>query len=263
MMKLAHHSMTWGGWTKKSGEVIETEAMLAQIAEIGYTGVELGGDHGPASLLAAKVASAGLEIAAWCSFITAVPNQENLEKFKGAVDYAAELGLKTMMVCGGWLPEQRRGTFDSDYSLFAESLKPAVAYAESKGQSLAFHPHLACIVENDHEIRSLLRHLPELDLCIDCGHLAGARVDAAAVVREHGTKVTHTHVKDYHFGNRAFAELGQGDAKLNFADFFSSLHAVGFDGWLVVERDDPPMHAAESARISYEYITPIAAPYLR
>jgi inosose dehydratase len=264
-MKLAHHSMTWGGWMQRSGEKISTEEMLAQIAEIGYVGVEMGGTaetHGPADELLKKVEAAGLEIAAWCSFISALPSEDNLKSFKAAVDYAADLGQTVMMVCGGWLPEPRRNTFDSDYQLFADSLRPAVEYAASKGQKLAFHPHMDCIVETDGEIRQLLQHLPELDFCIDCGHLAGVRVDAAAATRELGSKVVHTHVKDYSFANRKFAELGHGDAEIDFTDFFNALKETGFDGWLVVERDDPPMHAAESARLSYEFIAPVAAPFL-
>ena len=264
-MKLAHHSMTWGGWAQKSGEALDFERMLAEIREIGYTGVELGGDEStlgsPESVLN-KLAQHDLELAAWCTFVTALPDEKNVQAYRRNIEYAEQLGATVMMVCGGWLPEQRRNTFDSDYEIFASSLRPAVEFASEHGQKIAFHPHLACIVENDAEIRSLLSHIPQLDLCVDCGHLAGARVNAASVVREHGAKTIHTHVKDYHAGNRKFAELGHGDVHLNFVDFFSSLREVGFDGWLVVERDDPPFPAAESARISYEFIAPIAAPFI-
>lgn len=264
-MKLAHHSMTWGGRALKSGEKLDFDRMLAEVREIGYTGIELGGDestHGSPESLLNKLAANDLELAAWCSFVTALPDEKNAESYRRSINFAEQVGATVMMVCGGWLPEPRRTTFDRDYQLFAGSLRPALEYAAEHRQKLAFHPHMDCIVETDEEIRRLLSHIPDLDLCIDCGHLAGVRVDAAAVVREHGTKTVHTHVKDYHVGQRKFAELGQGDVRLDFHDFFTALREVGFDGWLVVERDDPPIPAAESARISFDFIAPLAAPFL-
>lgn len=256
-MRLAHHSMTWSGWWKKQNQPFDIDQLIRELKEAGYHATELRGSeaaNGPASALQKKLRDNGVALGAWATSVTANPWHPNTEQYRRDMDYAASMGLKTIMVCGGFLPEPRRNAFDSDYELFASNLDAACEYAKKNGQEIAYHPHTGCLVETIAETQRLLNYLPDLKLCVDTGHLAAVRNNPAEFVRTFGKKVIHTHLKDWDPEKRAFAELGEGKAGLDFRGFFDALNASGYDGWIVVERDNTPIPAVESAKISRKFL---------
>ena len=110
-MRLAHHLMTWTGWSQANGQPFDLDTALHEIKAAGYEGVELGGDEqtlGDPQQLKRRVAEHGLTIAAFSSSVTANPWPPNTEQYRRELDYAAALGVSTIMVCGGFLPEPRR-----------------------------------------------------------------------------------------------------------------------------------------------------------
>jgi inosose dehydratase len=259
-MTIAHHSMTWGGWYRRAGLTFELETVLAEVKAAGYEGIELGGDAnsmGPAAELRRKLSDAGLTVGAWHADVHATANEANAENYRRAMDYAAEVGVPVIAVCGGFLPEARRNTFAIDYDWFAESLAPAVEHALGNGQRLGFHPHLNCLVETPTELDFILARVPDCDICVDTGHLAAVRVNATDLVNRYPDKIVHVHLKDWSFARRKFAELGEGDAGFDFVAFFAALERIGFEGQISVERDDPEIPAIESARISRAFLQKI------
>jgi inosose dehydratase len=257
-MKIAHQAMTWYGWWKKKGVNASTDVLLAEVAQAGYAGVELGGDgrkHGPSGHLRELLAENHLEIAAWAVTITATIDPPNTDEYRRAMDFAAELGVRTVMACGGFLGEGgRRTTFDDDYKVFARNLRNAARYAEHNGQTVAFHPHRGCIVETAAETERLLAHDPGVALCPDTGHLLAVREDPIAFIRRFADKIALVHLKDFDGHKRDFAELGRGTVKQDFKGTLAALESIGYNGWLVAERDEPPMPALESATISREFL---------
>lgn len=261
-MHIAHHIMTWSGWYARQQQPFDLDAALSEIKAAGYDGVELGGDEqslGDPVALRGRLADHGLALAAWGSNVTANPWPPNTEQYHRELDYAAALGVRTIAVCGGFLPEQRRATFDSDYALFAENLGAACDYAARHAQTIAFHPHCGCIVETIAEVEQLWRYLPNLKLCVDTGHLAAVRCDPLALIERAPDKIAHIHLKDWSSAQRRFAELGEGDAGLDFARLLEQLQAIGYSGALVVERDDPPGPPIDSARISRRLLQSLEA----
>lgn len=261
-MKLAHHSMTWEGWAHSSKTPFDFDAMLREIKSVGYEGVEIGGDEtslGKPRDVLQKFADNGLEIAAFGAGVTANPHPPNTSEYRRAMDYAAELDVKIIAVCGGFLPEQRRNTFEDEYKLFAENLAAACEYAAQHGQNLAFHPHRGCLVETIAEVQRVWKYLPNLDLCIDNAHLLTVRCDASDLVEIAPQRCKHVHIKDYTSSTRCFAEPGAGDCSFDFEKFLRTLKTHDYDDWIVVERDAPPIPARESAQISYDFLSPILA----
>ncbi|GAA0373683.1 myo-inosose-2 dehydratase [Microbispora corallina] len=258
-MRIAHHMLTWLDW-HRDGDPLELDTMLEEIRATGYEGVELmrAASFGPARQVADRLAAHDLAAAAYATLVPA--RIEDDSEHKAEMDYAAGLGITTIMVCGGWLGEAgRRTTFDDDYARFAESLAAAVEHAAGNGQTVAFHPHTGTIVETHEEIDLLLRHLPDLRLCVDTGHLTAVRSDPARVVAAHPGRVVHTHLKDWSRRDRFFAEIGQGDAGLDLPAYLSALERDGYGGWLVVERDRPVLTPRESAALSFEHLRRIGA----
>jgi len=250
-MLIAHHLMTFSGWAHKQGRKLELPAAFAEIRAAGYDGVELGGDAascGPSAQLRRQLADAGLALAAWGVGVTANPWPPATEAFARQIGYAAELGVRVATVCGGFLPGSRRTCNDADYRLFAENYAAHAVIAGTSGITLAFHPHRGCLVETAAEVDRLLRFLPDLQLCPDTGHLAACLDDPLVLLDAHPSRVRAMHLKDYRHDGYAFAELGRGTVDL--AAVVAWMHRRGYDGPVIVERDDPPMPAAESAAIS-------------
>jgi inosose dehydratase len=258
MLRVAHQAMTWEGWWQKNKIPFNVETLLHEIRQAGYEGVELGGDartFGPPRRLHDLLAVSELELAAWAISVTANPWPANTEEYRRHIDYAAEMGVKVLMCCGGFLGEGgRRTTFDDDYRVFAENLNAAADYAKPYGQTIAYHPHRGCIVETVEEVDRLFRHHPRVALCPDTGHLAAVRSDPATLIRRYPAKILHMHLKDFDTKTRNFTELGQGDAGIDFKAVRDALREIRYKGWLVVERDDPLIPAIESAQISRKFL---------
>jgi inosose dehydratase len=260
-MLIAHQAMTWEGWWQKNGMPFKTDVLLQEVHDAGYDGVELGGTAtqlGSPAHLKDLLAEHQLELAAWAVSVSTTPSPGNTDEYRRAMDYAAEMDVKVIMCCGGFLGEGgRRTTFDDDYQAFADNLNAAADYAKQYGQSIAYHPHRGCIVETLEEVDRLYRFKPRVGLCPDTGHLAAVRSDPAALIRRYPAKVFLIHMKDFDTKTRNFTELGRGDAGLDFKAVRDALREIRYKGWLVVERDDPPMPAIESAKTSRRFLRTI------
>ena len=204
-----------------------------------------------------KFADNGLEIAAFGTGVTANPHPPNTEEYWRDMDYAAGLGVKIVTVCGGFLPETRRNVFEDEYELFAQNLRDARDYAAKNDQVLAFHPHRGCLVETIEETCRVWKYLRELDLCVDTGHLATVRCKATELVNLAPKRTRHVHIKDYDSSTGKFAEPGAGNVGIDFESFLRNLKTHGYDDWIVVERDDPPMPPRESAQQSFDFLSPL------
>jgi inosose dehydratase len=252
-MKLGHQVNTWAGWFKQRGEPFDLRRVCRDVAQAGYDGVELGADPestGDPRRVQRLLDEHGLRLPALATSVTLNPHPPATEKFRTGCAYARQLGVSTLMTCGGFNAGKRRHAFEWEYEMFAENLDAHAKIAADHGCRLSYHPHLKCIVETDEELDRLLAYKPDVDLCIDTGHLIAAGADPLAMLRKHGERVTHVHLKDWDPVREAFTEIGDGSAGLEFTAFFAELDRQDYAGWVVVERDGPQMPPLESALAS-------------
>jgi inosose dehydratase len=141
-----------------------------------------------------------------------------------------------------------------------------------------FHPHCGGYVETEDEIDALLSRTnpTTLGLCLDTGHLLYAGGDPLSVLARHASRVWHVHFKDCHpqiaaaaranelgylaaVRSKLFCELGAG--AVDFAGVLAALHALRYDGWIVVEQDVFPGQGspAESARRNRMFLEALGA----
>jgi inosose dehydratase len=126
--------------------------------------------------------------------------------------------------------------------------------AREFGLRPVFHPHAGTFVEFLDEIERLMRDT-ELDLCLDTGHCAYARIDPVAAIEEFASRLTHVHFKDVagHVLSRidtegldfwtaieagVFCPLGEG-----IVDIGAVLRALGrhgYRGYATIEQDRVP-----------------------
>ena len=258
-MKVAINPCTWAGYAKLQNKPFDWKQFVRDAAAAGYAGVEFGGEPMPPAQARAFVAEHGLEICAYGINVCYDPRWVIAKNYRAGMEYAAKLGVKTLMCCGGFMGNNRRNTYARDYDLFAQNLGGAMAYAKKLGLVIAFHNHRGCIVETIAETKQMLRRLPALKLCIDIAHLESSGEDTIAFIRAFGSKIIHTHIKDYSWKKDTFIELGKGDGRLDVAKAVRALEQRGYDGWLCVELDKnwervPLPAPLQSARVCRAYL---------
>jgi len=149
--------------------------------------------------------------------------------------------------------------------------------AEEYGLTVGIHAHAAGFVDFEPELERLLDEVdPQiLKICFDTGHHSYAGYDPAAFVKRHIDRISYMHFKDIDprvkadvvanrtdfykaCGQGVFCRLGQGD--VDFAAVRDVLLASDYAGWCTVEQDcDPalPGTPLEDARANRAYLESI------
>jgi len=264
-MQLGYCSITWGGVVGHPTGVTSVKDLLylthgdmaravADIGAAGYDGIEMFDGNlvefaDRPEELTGHLGDAGLELVSVYSganFIYPDILADELDRIRRAAELAARFGARTLVVGGG--ARRAAGTTDDDYDRLADALNTVTDIAESNGLAASYHPHLSTIVESPAELDRLLPHT-RIGFCPDVAHLAAGGGDPAQIIRAHGDRINHVHLKDLTRESVTFEPLGAGE--LDIAGILRALQDTGYDGWLMVELDaydGDPKDAAELSR---------------
>ena len=124
-----------------------------------------------------------------------------------------------------------------------------VEYARERGIIIAIHPHLSVdrrgsgAIETREDMLRYLDERPGTFGCPDTGHLLLCGSDPVRTIRDLGKRCGYVHLKDINpaavgkadKGGENFWELGRG--ALDLPGVMQALEGIGFDGWVMVERD--------------------------
>jgi inosose dehydratase len=292
IIQLANAPVSWGiyefeGITPK----YPYTTVLDQIAETGYTGIELGPwGYLPTDpdVLREELRKRNLRLLS--SFVPV--NFADEDAHAAGEAHALQVGRLLAAlgaICivladdNGKVPElvqqagRRHGCVLSrdQWDVYAKGVnRVARAVYDQLGLKVVFHHHCAGYVETADEVHSLMsRADPDLvGLCLDTGHWHYAGGDALKAVKEYGERVRYLHLKDCDPNIRelairermdymaavaagVFCELGEGD--VDFPTLIGDVQANGYNGWAVVEQDilvDDPDAPRQSARRNREYL---------
>jgi len=244
------------------------ETILADAAEIGFAGVELGGrfPRDPA-LLGPLLARHGLDlIGGWYSLnllaqgadaeIAALqPHLALLRAMGSRVFIAAETSNAIHSDRGRPLAETPR-LAAADWPRFGERLAAVAAHVAGEGLRFAYHFHLGTVVERQADVDAFIAATPpSVGFVVDTGHAALGGVDAVDLIRRHPERVVHVHAKDVRrpVFDRVIAErrsfldgvlagmfTAPGDGGLDFAAAMRALADIRYDGWIVIEAEQDP-----------------------
>jgi inosose dehydratase len=255
------------------------ETALAEGKEIGYEGFELGNKFpkdGPA--LKAKLDSFGLAcVSGWYSgFLAEDSVAAEVERCKAHMSKLQYNGVKVVVYgeCAGTIqgqidmPLAKRPRFASDalWKAYAERLNAFGAHLKKTyGITLAYHHHMGAYVESPDDVDRLmaLTDPASVGLLYDTGHAYfGGATEPDLLLKKHVARVVHVHCKDVRpkviaqARNDGWSFLNgvlngtftvPGDGVIDYDAILSTLHAAGYQGWLVVEAEQDPALAPSYA----------------
>lgn len=256
------------------------ETALSEGKEIGYEGFELGNKFpkdGPG--LKAKLDEFGVAcVSGWYSGFLAEDSVEHeIERCKV---HMAKLQYNHVTVvvygeCAGTIqgqidtPLAKRPHFASDalWQAYAERLNAFGAHLQTTyGITLAYHHHMGAYVESPADVDKLmaLTDPAKVGLLFDTGHAYfGGATDPLLLMKKHLPRIVHVHCKDVRpqviasARNDGWSFLNgvingtftvPGDGVIDYDQILGTLHAAGYEGWLVVEAEQDPAVAP-----SYRY----------
>ncbi len=254
------------------------ETALAEGAEIGFEGFELGGKFPTdPDALKAKLAEFGVAcVSGWYSGGLAEGTLEDeIANCTAHMSKLAAQGCRVVVygeVAGSIqgridtpLAKRPRFTSDAQWQAYASKLDAFGAHLKAHyGLVLAYHHHMGAYVESPADIDRLMAETgPDVGLLFDTGHAwFGGAADPAALLKKHIGRVVHVHCKDVRpqvvamARNDGWSFLNgvlngtftvPGDGTIDFDAVLTTLHAAGYEGWLVVEAEQDPAVAPSYA----------------
>jgi inosose dehydratase len=148
---------------------------------------------------------------------------------------------------------------EADLPAYGRKLTALAEWMAGEGVSMAFHPHMGTVVENQREVDLLMAHTgPAVGLLLDTGHLVYAGADVQEVTRRHGGRIVHVHCKDIRpevlrrVRQQDLSFLAAilegiftvpGDGVIDYYAFARLLAERSYQGWVVVEAEQDPAKA--------------------
>ena len=267
------------------------ETALSEGRQIGYEGFELGNkfpNDGPA--LKAKLGEFGLAcISGWYSgFLAEDDVAAEIERCQAHMRRLQYNDAKVVVYgeCAGTIqgqidtPLARRPRFASAalWQGYGQRLNEFGAHLKSRyGITLAYHHHMGAYVESPQDVDQLMAVTDpaQVGLLFDTGHAwYGGATDPVALLQRHVARVVHVHCKDVRpevvaqARNDGWSFLTgvlngtftvPGDGVIDFDAVLSTLHAAGYEGWLVVEAEQDPAVAPSYrfAAMGYQHLRAI------
>jgi inosose dehydratase len=244
------------------------DALLSDVREIGFQGVELGNKF-PRDAVELKpiMSRYGLEIVGgWYSSNLLV--RDAAAEIAAMADHLALLeamgsSVFVLAETSNAVHGDRSSRLDShpvlagaDWAGFGERLNAVASHVNDRGLRFAYHHHLGTVVETAEELERFFDVTGDhVGLVLDTGHAVGGGIDPVAIVRDRPERVSHVHCKDVRGGifHKARSEgasfldgviagmfTAPGDGDFDFRPFIAALADIDYSGWIVIEAEQDP-----------------------
>lgn len=166
---------------------------------------------------------------------TVAQRQAGTDFLKWMIDCCEAAGVETL--CGPFYQPlatfSGSGPTQTELEHLLASHKEAAEYAKKAGVILSVEPlnRFECYALNTMQQAADLVSAVGNDhygFLFDTFHANIEENDIGAAIKQAGAAINHVHISENHRG-------APGTGHINFAETFSALKAIGYDGWLVVE----------------------------
>lgn len=285
-MKLAVSSYSLWRWMKAQEKPID--AAIDRVAALGAAGVEFAGfdpyrpDANPlktAARLRKRARKAGLAVAGYCVgaelLVPPSAQRQAVEKLKGHVDIAAELGVASMRhdVTRGFGEWSKGVAGPQTFAVAVKAVVPAIRqvadYAAERGVTTSLENH-GFFMQAAERVERLLKAVdhPNFRLTLDMGNFLCVDDDPVAAVRRLAKYAVMVHAKDFHVRDKkrmpptgwfatptkiALRGAIVGHGEIDVRAQVALLKRSGYDGWISLEFEgmEEPL---EAVRMGLEYL---------
>ena len=285
-IKLGSAPDSWGVWFSENDKQTPWERCLDEMADAGYSGLELGpwgylpNEY---SKLKAELDKRQLDLVA-TTLVGDLTSETSTDELIQQLDKMSELQLKfptaeyvvliddcyTDLFTGELVRSPELN--DEEWKQFVNHVDKIKDHAKRKYDlEVVFHPHAQSHIETEEQIERLLQD-SDVKLCLDTGHHAYTDGDAVAFMRKHHKRIPYLHIKSCDLKvrekmqkeNWSFAKAVSEDIMcepekgvVDFEAFIDVLKDIDFDGWAVVEQDMYPAPFDKPypiAKRTYDYV---------
>lgn len=244
------------------------EAILSEIQEIGFEGVELGGKF-PREPDALKAALAPYHldcVGGWYSGslltqdadaeIAALQPHLNLLKAMGSTVFVFAETSNAVHSNKAVPLEASPRLKASEWAEFGARMTKVADYIASQGLKFAYHHHLGTVVENQADMEAFIAATGRsVGFTLDTGHAALGGVKSLDIIERFPERIAHVHCKDvrgpihsearrtgksFLDGVLAGMFTVPGDGGIDFGPVIRALKAIGYSGWIIVEAEQDP-----------------------
>lgn len=156
---------------------------------------------------------------------------------------------------------------EEEMAIYGRKVSDFSDWCAKEGMPLAFHHHMAAVVETEEELDLFMKH-SSVPLLFDAGHMAFAGGNNLRVIENHHARILHVHAKDIRQdvidgldrSNESFVDAVikgaftvPGDGTLDFEEIAKALATKSYEGWFVIEAEqepkvNPPLEMAKKGR---------------
>lgn len=279
------------GWSnddmRELGGATPLETCLAEAAEVGFVGMELGHKFPrQAAALRAALAPYGMAcVSGWYSaeLLRRDPDAE-MAALQPHLDLLNAMGSSVLVFAetsnaihgDRAVPLSRRPVLDaSEWARFGRRMTDVAERTLARGVRLVYHHHMGTVVQSAADIDALMGATGDaVGLLLDTGHATWAGADPSVLARTHRSRIFHVHTKDVRRSvmvEAAARDLSfldavlagvytvPGDGVVDFEPVFRALS--GYTGWVVVEAEQDPekAHPLTYARKGYAHLVEVLA----
>lgn len=184
--------------------------------------------------------------------------QQRIDFLKYCIDVAVALESGCVSIWSGIKPAG--SNFQEAIDILTVNLKTVLEYAEQQGMDIGFEPEPGMLIDTTGRFERLLHMVdsPRLKMTMDIGHLfCLSEVPIAQYIEKWADKIINVHIEDMCAGVHEHLMFGEG--QIHFPPVIESLHQIGYDQGVHVELSRHSHNAAEIARQSFEFLSPIIA----
>ena len=167
---------------------------------------------------------------------------------------------------------QRRVLTPDMIKHYAEKLTVFSEFMWSEGMPISFHHHMGTVIETEAEVDLLMEHSGDkVGLLLDTGHITFAGGDPLSVIKKHGKRINHVHMKDIRadiFARVKAEDMSfldavlagvftvPGDGMIDYQKVAEALKLENYSGWVVVEAEQDPVKAPplEYSRMGFQHL---------
>lgn len=272
----------WNDDLVELSDDVSLEECLRQSRSAGFTGMEQGRrfPSTPEEMLPILKAADVTLCGGWFSGTLAVEQDLSANKdrigpmirlFKAVGAPCIVYGEVGLSIQGDRsIPLARKAVLShEEMKAYARRLTEFGEWCADQGMPLAYHHHMAAVVQFEHELDAFMNNSGEgIPLLLDAGHLAFAGGDVLRAIDKYHRRIKHVHVKDIRrsvidaldWQRHSFLDavaLGAftvpGDGSLDFGAIVQRLADYGYEGWFVVEAEQDPKKSPplKMAQIGY------------